>query len=170
MGNSNNNVFLMKQYIYHLKRDYFGQDAEKRETTLGRMIREDGSLFGYVLEDVVRAFGIKVKKTTAIPATVGDDTYKLSVMDSPKYGRVVTVLTDLIDGIPLLEYGGVLFEYIRCHGGNNADHTEGCLLMNKNRDVKKFSAWGSLKDEFAKEVSDLEKQGFDVRLRVSNAH
>ena len=85
----------MKQAIFHLKRDTFGQDSKKRETTLGIMFRPDGTKFSYVLEDVVRAYGIKSKTYTAIPATEGDDLYHLKVMDSPKYGRVVTVFTHM---------------------------------------------------------------------------
>jgi hypothetical protein len=160
----------MKQVIYHLKRDVYGQDAEKRETTLGKMLTPTGDLFGYVLEDVVRAMGIKRKTSTAIPATREDFTYRLKVMHSPKYGKVVTVFTHTEGDVPVLEYDGSRFEYIRCHGGNNSDDTDGCLLICKNRETKDMAmrAWGSLKEEFAKQVEELELQGYDVKLRVTN--
>ncbi|MFY0628686.1 MAG: hypothetical protein JXR07_20505 [Reichenbachiella sp.] len=160
----------MKEAIFHLKRDYYGQDSEKRETTLSKMFRPDGSEFGFVLEDVVRAFGIKRMKTSAIPATEGDFTYRLSVENSPKYGRVVTVSTHYEEGMFYLRNGGIEFRMVRCHGGNHADHTDACLLMNRNRETAdgKMSAWGSMKSEFAQEVGKLEEQGFNVRLKVTN--
>ena len=158
----------MKEAIFHLKRDTFGQDAKKRETTLGYMLDPCQDHFCFMLEDVVRGFGIKSKKYTAIPATEGDFTYKLRVMKSPKYGNVVTVFTHMEGDVPVLEYGGIRFGWIRSHGGNDADDTEGCLLANKNRDTTNMSAWGSMLKDFAKEVQTLTDQGFDVRLRITN--
>lgn len=160
----------LKQAIFHLKRDHYGMDKEKRETTLSKMIRPDSSFFGYVLEDVVRPYGIKRMTSTAIPATEGDFTYKLSIRTSPKYGEVVVVYTSIENGVYVLEYGGIRFEYVLCHGGNHVDHTDACLLMNKNRETKdgQMSAWGSMKEDILNEVKALEAQNYDVRLRITN--
>lgn len=158
----------MNKAIFHLKRQHYGRNSTGLETTLGSMLRPDGTWFCEVLEDVVRAFGIKSKAYTAIPATENDDTYHLKVMQSPKYGEVVTVFTHMEGDVPVLIYGGIRFEYIRCHGGNDADDTEGCLLVNKYSDNETMSAWESMKDEFVKEVKALEEQGYDVRLRITN--
>ncbi len=160
----------MKQAIYHCKRDYFGMDSKKRETTLSKFFRPDTSLFGYVLEDLVRPYGIKRMTSTAIPATEGDFTYKLSVRESPKYGQVVVIYTSLENWVYVLEFGGIRFEFVLFHGGNHADHTDACLLINKNRETRdgKMAAWGSMKEDILKEVQALEAGGYDVRLRITN--
>lgn len=128
----------------------------------------DGHEFCYVLEDTVRGYGIKDKRNTAIPATTNDDTYFLRVRESPTYGAVATIFTEEVSGKPILNYGGVSFSYIRCHGGNDEEDTEGCLLVNRNRSVEKMSAWGKMKEELSKEVAKLESEGLDVRLRITN--
>lgn len=161
---------MIKEAVFHLKRDHFGQDSKKRETSLGIMFRPDQSKFGYTLEDVLRAEGIKVKKYTAIPQTEGDYTYKMTVRKSPKYGEVVVIYTHMEGDVYVLEYGGIRFEYILIHGGNHVDHTDGCVLCARNRvtDFGKMAIQGSLKEEFTNEVKALESEGYSVRLRVTN--
>ena len=149
--------------IFHSKRDNF-----RAQTTLGNIFSPNDKLYCHVLEDTVRPYGIKDKGRTAIPATEGDDTYFIRVMPSAKYGKVVTVFTHLENGIPVLEYGGIRFTYVRCHGGNSHEDSDACLLVNKNRDVKSMKAWGSMREDFTEEIEELTKQGYDCRLRVSN--
>jgi len=74
----------------------------------------DGSFQCYVLEDVVRTTGIKIKKITAIPA--GE--YKLDLDFSPRYQKIMP---------HILSVPG--FEGIRIHSGNTDEDTEGCLLV-----------------------------------------
>jgi hypothetical protein len=149
--------------IFHLKRDTYRGD-----TTLGILYDPNGDVFCYVLEDVVRPYGIKDKAKTAIPATRNDDTYFFRVMPSGKYGKAVTVFTEISQDVPVLDYGGVMFSYIRCHGGNKPDDSEGCLLVNKNRDVEKMSAYGSQLKSITAKVEELTAKGYDCRLRVTN--
>ena len=160
----------MKEAIFHLKRDIYGLDSQKRETTLGKLFDPSGEFYCYTLEDVVRPYGVKHTKSTAIPATDGDLTYKMSIRESPKYGEVVVIYTREEDGVYHLENGGISFKYILCHGGNHADHTEGCILVNKNRttDDGSLSAWGSMKDQIKEKVKELQSEGFVCRLRVTN--
>jgi hypothetical protein len=72
-----------------------------------------------ILEDVVREEkGIpvavwKVHGKTAIPA----GTYEITLENSARFGPNTMTLKD-VEG----------FEYIRIHGGNTAENTEGCLL------------------------------------------
>jgi len=153
----------MKQAIFKLKRD-----AREERTTLGGMRHPDGYHFCYVLEDVVRERGVKIKKETAIPATKGNDSYIMGVRDSPKYGEVVVVYTRKKEDVYILEYDGVVFKYILCHGGNDHGDTEGCLLVNRFRDTKTMTAWGSMKSDILKEVKLLQSQGFEVRLQIEN--
>lgn len=161
---------VMRQSIFHLKRDNYGMDNKKRETTLGKLFHPDNSPFCYILEDVVRPYGIKRMTSTAIPETQEDFTYKMTIRTSPKYGEVVVIYTSLENNVYVLEHGGIRFEYVLCHGGNHADHTDACLLVNKNRETEdgKMSAWGSMKGEILDEVKALEKAGYDVRLRITN--
>jgi hypothetical protein len=153
----------MKQAIFHNKRSHY---RDKR--TLGELINPDGEPFCYTLEDTVRAFGIKDYGNTAIPATKDDYTYYLRVMDSPKYGRVTTIYTDLEDGQPCVNYGGIRFTHIRCHGGNSEKDTYGCLLVAKNIDLDAIRIQGSMKTDLTEEVQRLTDEGFDCRLRVTN--
>jgi hypothetical protein len=171
MNTYHENEGAMKQAFFNLNRDHYGMDDKKRETTLGKMIRPNNTFFGFVLEDVVRPYGVKRKTSTAIPATEGDFSYKMGIRTSPKYGEVVVIYTSIEnDSIYVLEHGGIRFEYVLCHGGNHADHTDACLLMNKNRKTKdgEMTAWGSMKTEILNEVKALEAEGYDVRLRVTN--
>lgn len=149
--------------IFHLKRQHY-----RRERTLGELIHPDGSHFCWTLEDTVRGYGIKDYGNTAFPATEGDFTYYLRVKDSGIYGRVSTIFTHERDGLTSLEYGGIKFTHIRCHGGNTEKDTYGCLLVSKFRDVDKMKTWSKLTKEMTLEVASLTIKELDVRLRVTN--
>lgn len=145
--------------VFELKRDSY-----QKATTLGEMFSPDGSHFGYTLEDIVRPYGIKDKDWTAIP----EGMYHLGIRISPKYGEVAVAYTHKIGERYILENNGQRFEYILIHGGNNKDHTSGCVLIARNRNDQNLTIQGSLKEEFAAEVKRLIKEGHDVRLRVTN--
>ena len=74
----------------------------------------DGLFECFVLEDQVRAPGIKVPGQTAIPA----GRYRLSITPSARFKEALPLLAD-VPG----------FEGIRIHAGNTHDDTEGCLLV-----------------------------------------
>ena len=161
----------MNQAVFHLKRDHYGQDSKKRETTLAIMFDPSNNHFCYTLEDVCRPYGIKNRGETAIAATEGDFTYKMTVRNSPAYGKVVVIYTEKQGKDTwILDYGGIRFEQILAHGGNHPEHTNGCLLVNEHRDTREghMSAWGNYQDEFVEYVEKLEGEGYDVRLRVTN--
>lgn len=71
----------------------------------------DGFMECLTLEDVIR--DIKIPKMTAIPAGV----YDIVLEDSPRFGP---------DTITLKNVPG--FTYVRIHGGNKADDTDGCVI------------------------------------------
>jgi len=154
---------MKEQKIFELKRDVY-----RGPTTLGEMYDPEGCYYCYTLEDVVRAYGIKDKNRTAIPATEGDFTYKLAIRNSPKFGEVVVIYTREENGIYYLEYGGISFTQILFHGGNDEEDSSGCILGNKTRNVKNMTAQGSMKVDFKNKVKALIAEGFEPRLRVTN--
>ena len=153
----------MRKAIFHLKRDHY-----RNNRTLGIMYSPNGEKYCYVLEDTVRGYGIKDKGNTAIPATEGDKTYFLRVRQSPKYGKVVVVFTEQCDDLYTLRGGGIEFNQILCHGGNDEHDTMGCLLVNKNRSIRDMSAWKSMKAEMVVFVETLLEDDYDVRLKITN--
>lgn len=144
------------------------RDTYRGDTTLGKLYDHEGAFFCYVLEDVVRPYGIKDKARTAIPATEKDFKYKMSVLPSGRYIEAVTIYTEMQGDRPMLKNGGIEFSYIRCHGGNDADDSEGCLLVNQSRDIKTMKAWGSVREELTENIKGLEKAGYNCYLRVLN--
>lgn len=154
---------MIKQAIFHLKRDIY-----RGKTTLGQIFKPNGTLFGYTLEDVVRAYGIKDKHNTAIPATERDFTYYLGVRQSPKYGEVAVIYTSKNGDVYTLSNEGISFEQILVHGGNSAEDTSGCIIVAKTRDTENMTVQGTLKVQFKDKVQEFIDDGYDCRLRITN--
>jgi hypothetical protein len=79
--------------------------------TIGKL-SVNGKFEVFTLEDVVRKE--KVPGETAIPA----GTYKVKLTRSQRFGRILP----LIENVPG-------FDGVRIHPGNNAEDTEGCILV-----------------------------------------
>lgn len=71
------------------------------------------------LEDTIR--NMKVVKKTAIPA----GNYKIELRHSPKFNRVMPYLLD----VPY-------FEGVMIHWGNDAENTDGCILVGSKEENK----------------------------------
>jgi len=102
----------MKLKLY---RHYFGE-----KYTIGRLFI-DNEYFCDVLEDTVRELNTadgKVYGKTAIPAGL----YTVKLTYSPHFKRVLPEILD----VPF-------FKYIRIHAGNDAEDSEGCLLVGENK-------------------------------------
>ena len=108
----------------------------------------------YTLEDCDRFLeqgGEKVYGQTAIPR----GTYKVEVSDSPRFGRRLPILLD----VP--RYTGV-----RIHCGNDADDTEGCILVGA---LQQPNFVGNSKAAFAMVFPLIDaafRRGEDITLEV----
>lgn len=145
-----------KQVLFKLdRRIYRGQ------TTIGEMMRPDGSKFSWTLEDTVRAAGIKDKGNTAIPAGI----YRMTVNMSNRFKRLMVLIFNMPDYS--LQIDGIRFDGIRAHGGNDHGDTAGCVLVAKNK-LSDEKIQGTMEKEFTDEVKKWEDEGYEVFLQVTN--
>jgi hypothetical protein len=96
------------------------RETLKDDRTLGALLI-DGMHFAWTLEDAVR--DAKVQNATAIPAGV----YEVIVNYSNRFARQLPMLLN-VPG----------FTFIRIHGGNAPEHTDGCILIGKERDDERI--------------------------------
>lgn len=92
-------------------------------STIGELYIKDGDnelRQCFIMEDVLRPPGIKIKGKTAIPAGV----YEVTINPSARFKKMLPLLLN----VPM-------FEGIRIHPGNTAADTEGCLLPGRTREV-----------------------------------
>lgn len=116
-------------YVMELlnRRIYKGEDY-----TIGELYIND-IFFCNILEDKVRilnSYEDKVYGETAIP--IGR--YKVILSYSPHFKMLLPEIL-----------GVDFFKYIRMHGGNDKDDTDGCLLVGECKDVKEGYIYNSKK-------------------------
>ncbi len=115
-----------------------------------------GDFHCHTLEDELREK--KVHGETAISA----DRYEVVMQDSPKFGP---------DTLTLLDVKG--FSYIRIHGLNNDDQTEGCLGVGSRIDEGRGEIYGAKTDKVLdrlKHIFDVAKvRGERVWITIKNA-
>jgi len=136
------------------------RDEFTSQTTVGKLYI-DGHFFGYTLEDTVRAFGIKVKGHTALPAYQ----YQVKLSYSPKYDRMMPLIFNQAD--ESVKAKGIQFKGIRFHGGNRHSDTEGCILVAKHR-VSSQIIQGSLEKALSLRIAEAENQGKQIALEIIN--
>lgn len=117
----------------------------EKDHTDGRVFI-DGKFFGHSLEDAGRPNGVKIYAETCIP----EGTYKVSISYSNRFKRDMLILYN-IDDDHSIDRVGVRFTGIRAHGGNNIEHTAGCIIVAKKSN-KKGVIWSSLESELLKAV------------------
>lgn len=110
------------------------RNATDKETTLGDLA-VNGEHFCFTLEDAVREQpGVpvarwKVKGQTAIPT----GRYLVTLNNSPRFGPE-TITINGVEG----------FDFIRVHGGNSKDSTEGCVIVGDQIDAATARISGAL--------------------------
>lgn len=94
----------------------------KTDTSAISKMYIDGVFTCNVLEDTVRAAGVKLFGKTAIPA----GRYQIVITKSERFSRIrgKTTFLPLLIAVPG-------FEGVRIHTGNKPEDTEGCLILGK---------------------------------------
>ena len=140
----------LKYDTWVLKRKYL-----KEGYTVGVLSLDGETRFCDTLEDKVRDFGIngdgKVYGETAIP--YGD--YVIKSYNSPKFGKVLPLLV-----------GVKGFTYILIHSGNNARHTEGCILVGDNARAGHLVNGGYYQRKLVDRLLRNEEDGIITLIRI----
>ena len=98
------------------------KDPIKTDTSAISKMYIDGVFTCNVLEDTVRAAGVKMFGKTAIPA----GRYQIVITKSERFSKIrgKTTFLPLLIAVPG-------FEGVRIHTGNKPEDTEGCLILGK---------------------------------------
>jgi len=143
-------------------------------TSLGRMsfvyikdyvqkpLKKVKEYFGLTLEDTVRPDNIKVSKYTALP---GGLKCKVRIYNSPKRGEVIFFYTE--DDLITIKFGLLEWTYVEAHGGNDADDTEGCIIVARNA-VDKDHIQGSLQKELVSFIKKKIDEGYEITAEFIN--
>lgn len=122
-------------------------NTEADRNIIGDLFIED-QFFCFVLEDEIRADGVKVYGKTCIDA----GRYKIILTKSNRFKRIMPLLID----VPR-------FAGIRMHGGNTSKDTHGCPLVAFNTDYKKI--WGTAEKALTKRLQQHEG---DIYITIKN--
>lgn len=120
---------MAEVYQYEMVRRWF----TARTTTSEVKLHGQHELF--VLEDKDRPNEPKIPKETCIPAGL----FRITRTMSKRFGYVMPLIwnVELPDGRLLVRGEGKEFEGIRAHTGKTHLHTEGCLIVGRQRGVDK---------------------------------
>lgn len=113
-----------------------------KDTTIGELYL-NGHFASYVLEDAVRADGVKIDGHTALPEGI----YLLRNTWSPAFQRHLPLIYDAPHGKILHKH--IPFIGARFHGGNDHTDTRGCPLVASNWDGAD-KIWGSYEEELVR--------------------
>jgi len=123
-------------------------------------INGNNDRFCYVLEDVGRGPGVKIKKETCIP----EGHYIVTISVSTRWNKPMLLLYNTRERT--VERFGVKFTGVRIHGGNDVDDTEGCPLAAYNSDHK-GKVWSRASDELLEIVRDAMDDGEKIELFIN---
>lgn len=126
----------MKSSEWVLTRKDYGEKATEGEIYI------DGVWECYSLEDVVRPQGVKIPGQTAIPA----GKYRIIIDDSQRFKRLMPHILD----VPM-------FEGVRMHPGNDAEDTEGCILVGTDKAADDPNFIGGSRNAFNALFNKLEE-------------
>lgn len=139
--------------VFAIIREPVVQHVGKESHTPGKMYA-NGLFFCFTCEDEDRrleAGGVKVKTRTAIPRGI----YELTTSFSHRFQKVLPEVLNVKD------YSGV-----RCHGGNFAEHSEGCPLLGQVRTLTGVAKCDETVKRMIKMIEDAMDQGRRVFLEI----
>lgn len=128
------------------------RDKFNGECTTGRL-SVDGAFECFTLEDVVREDGMKIYGETAIDA----GHYTIDITMSPRFKVMMPIL---------LAVKG--YEGIRIHPGNNASHTEGCILVGQDRTDTSIARSVAAYDALFRKLRSAKTRGEKIEIEIVN--
>jgi hypothetical protein len=108
----------------------------------------NGKWICYILEDIVRADGIKVDGETCIPA----DTYDVIVNMSSRFKRVMPLIFNKPD--LTIDSHGKQFAGVRVHGGNSEINSHACQLAAHNVSADQMTVHDTAEALITKMIQD----------------
>lgn len=139
-----------------LLRHYFTE-----KSTIGELLIDD-KFECWILEDVARALGVKIKGSTCIP----EGNYLIAITYSNRFKRLLPII---YNSAPYLvdDGHGVKFSGIRIHSGNDSQDTEGCLLPGltriKDRVISSVAAFNPLYEKLYNEIGTTGTIKFTIK-------
>lgn len=126
--------------------------AKRGNYTIGKLFI-NGRYFCDTLEDKVRDLsrGPKIAGKTAIP----EGQYRVRLTYSNRFKKVLPLLI----GVPH-------FDGIRIHSGNDADDTEGCILVGKNKERGKVLESRQTMASLMKELQQVNNRNEPIWIEV----
>lgn len=140
------------------------RDAYTDKTSSGkRYFLVDGvrEYICHTLEDTARPNNIKVGKHTCIPPCV----VKVAPYTRPNGQKTIIFYTEE-DGVTL-KVGVLSWTYILDHGGNDHSHTDGCVLVAKNR-INLDRIQGSMMEYIRTRCEEYWKAGYEIEAEFIN--
>ena len=127
------------------------------KSTIGKMYI-DGHYFSETLEDALRHPKLKIPKETCVPCC----TLNAGISYSESFQRDMVILYNQPNGYESVVEGHS-WKGLRVHGGNNTEHTAGCILVAENR-INNDTIQGSRERPFKLLVREALESGQAVKL------
>lgn len=139
-----------------LLRHYFTE-----KSTIGELLIDD-KFECWILEDVARALGVKIKGATCIP----QGQYLIKITYSNRFKKLLPIIWNE-DNFTVSDLNGASWSGIRIHSGNDSQDTEGCLLPGnqriKDRVINSVAAFNPLYEKLYNEIGTTGTVKFTIK-------
>lgn len=130
------------------------------QSTIGEWLFDD-KFECWILEDVARPIGVKIKGSTAIP----EGEHLIAITYSNRFKRLLPLIYNRMDFS--VSDGLINFTGIRIHAGNDSQDTEGCLLPGqkriKDRVINSVAAFNPLYEKLYAEIGTTGTVKFTIK-------
>lgn len=131
------------------------------KSTIGELLIDD-KFECWVLEDVARPLGVKIKGSTCIP----EGGYLVKITYSNRFKKRLPLIYNKPD-LSADDGHGKIWTGIRIHAGNDSQDTEGCLLPGnqriKDRVINSVAAFNPLYDKIFAEIGTTGTVKFTIK-------